>query len=147
MKPVFIWYLPLIVFSLACNSDQDRIEKWKAEIVQTEKDFAYMAGVEGIPAAFSAYAAEDVVLLRNGSLVKGREGLINFYNRKGSNDSVSLTWTPDFVDVSSSGDLGYTYGNFQYSVTDSLGNTRSHKGIFHTVWKRQNNGEWKFVWD
>jgi len=58
-----------------------------------------------------------------------------------------LEWAPDFVDVSSSGDLAYTYGKFTFSFKDSLGNKVENKGIFHTVWKRQSNGEWKFVWD
>ncbi len=30
---------------------------------------------------------------------------------------------------------------------DSIGNDIDNKGVFHTVWKRQADGEWRFVWD
>jgi len=62
-------------------------------------------------------------------------------------ENVSLVWEPDFVDVSASGDLAYTYGKFIYTLTDSLGKDQVMEGIFHTVWKRQTDGTWKFVWD
>lgn len=140
--------LIVLFFVLLISCSEGTTEKWKSEIIQTEKDFAYMASHEGISDAFAAYAAEDVVLLRNDSLIKGKEGLMNFYeSRETGNDSISLTWEPDFADVSISGDLGYTYGRYRYSITDTSGSERTHTGIFHTVWKRQKNGEWKFVWD
>jgi len=148
MKTIHILLVLLAVLPFSCNINKNRIEKWKSEIIQTERDFANMAAHKGIPAAFAAYAAADVVLIRNDSLIKGIDGLVHFYgNRPAGNDRVSLTWDPDFADVSLSGDLGYTYGKYHYSVTDSAGNSRSDSGIFHTVWKRQKNGEWKFVWD
>jgi ketosteroid isomerase-like protein len=56
-----------------------------------------------------------------------------------------LTWSPDFIDVSASGDMAYTYGKYNYTTTDSLGNVSEIEGIFHTVWKRQADGNWKFV--
>ena len=62
-------------------------------------------------------------------------------------DSKYLKWKPDFVDVAASGDLGYTYGHYTYSYIDSTGKAAEDKGIFHTVWKRQPDGNWRFVWD
>lgn len=59
----------------------------------------------------------------------------------------TLTWKPTFVDVSKSGDMAFTYGDFVFTYLDSLGNKKQNKGIFHTVWKRQNDSSWKFVWD
>ncbi|MBL7111012.1 MAG: DUF4440 domain-containing protein [Bacteroidales bacterium] len=59
----------------------------------------------------------------------------------------SLVWEPEFVDVEESGDLGYTYGSFVFTAKDSTGNDIESKGVFHTVWKRQADGEWRFVWD
>ena len=146
---------PLLCVALAisaCNSTSEKneasLEKWKAEIRSTERDFAAMAASKGIPAAFLQFAAEDAALLRNNKLILGKEALRASYDGYGqSGGTVSLSWSPDFVDVSSSGDLGYTYGKYTYTATNSLGTENTVEGIFHTVWKRQEDGSWKFVWD
>lgn len=107
-----------------------------------------MAQKEGIAKAFVAYAAEDAVLLRNNSLIIGIDSLRENFNRQKSQPGkVSLSWKPDFVDVASSGDLGYTYGKYVYTTTDSTGTKNAVEGVFHTVWKRQADGKWKYVWD
>jgi len=133
-------------FSCSPNNSKE-IEHWKQEIVETERAFAEMAKTDGIPKAFETFAATDVTILRGKELIKGKEALKASYERSTSSGRISLTWEPDFVDVSSSGDLGYTYGKYVYTSTDSLGNKQSTEGIFHTVWKRQPDGTWKFVWD
>jgi len=125
---------------------QDDLTTWKNEIIETEKDFAKTVLKEGVASAFLKYAAEDAVLIRNNNLIIGKASLQDFYKNSNSEQG-SLTWKPDFVDVSNSGDLGYTYGKYQYTATDSLGNTNTSEGVFHTVWKKQSNGKWKFVWD
>ncbi len=138
----------LLFYSCNTNVKENLTGKWKSEIVITELEFAEMAHKEGIPKAFITYAAEDVVLLRNNNLIIGKESLREMFTNKESDfNNVSLTWKPDFVDVSSSGDLGYTYGKYTYTKTDSTGKTVVTEGIFHTVWKRQADGTWKFVWD
>ena len=141
--------LPVILvltLVFACESRQDSLETWKKEIEETEKEFSAMAQQEGIPAAFLAFAADDAVLMRNNALVVGKEAIKESLGA-GSGDNASLTWKPDFVDVAASGDLGYTYGKYIYTLTDSAGNKQVQEGIFHTVWKRQEDGSWKFVWD
>jgi len=138
----------LLFYSCSTNKKEKSIEKWKREIVETEHEFTELAQKEGIPKAFLTYAAEDVVLMRNNSLIIGKESLRERYKNKISElRNVSLTWKPDFVDVASSGDLGYTYGKYVYTEIDSTGNVKTDSGIFHTVWKRQPDGKWRFVWD
>ncbi len=143
-------FLLLAVAILGCKSQPDEasLEKWKQEIVETEHAFAALAKAEGIPKAFLTYAAEDAVLMRNNSLVKGKTEMATFFEKQSPrNGEISLSWEPDFVDVARSGDLGYTYGKFILSVTDTTGVTRENTGVFHTVWKRQADGSWRFVWD
>ena len=124
------------------------MEKWKSEIMETESAFAGMAKKEGIPKAFLAYAAEEAVLMRNNQLIIGKEAIRNsFANQNSGSGQGILTWKPDFVEVSASGDLGYTYGKYAFTITDSLGNVQNTEGVFHTVWKRQADGKWRFVWD
>jgi ketosteroid isomerase-like protein len=150
MKKLLKLIFSISILSYACNTNmkEDSMEKWKREIVDTEKEFAEMALKEGIPKAFLTYAAEDAVLMRNNSLIFGKESLQESYkNKESESGNVSLSWKPDFVDVASSGDLGYTYGKYVYTTTDSIGNAKVVEGIFHTVWKRQSDGKWRFVWD
>ena len=98
-----------IILAIACNpaKHEDSIKKWKNEILNTEKEFEASALTEGIPTAFLTYAADNAVLQRNDTLIIGKESIRIHYQDWPAN--VTLTWNPDFVDVSSSGDLGYTY--------------------------------------
>lgn len=150
MKKVLLILLPIAFLFSNCetNTNEGSIEKWKEEIVDTEQKFAAMAAKEGIPKAFLAFAAEDVVVKKRKRVLIGIEALRESYkDRKPDAENVSLTWKPDFVDVAASGDLGYTYGQYISTKTDSTGVVQRDTGIFHTVWKRQADGNWKFVWD
>jgi ketosteroid isomerase-like protein len=115
--------------------------------MQVEHAFNTMASEQGIMAAFLHFAANDAVLLRNNKLIKGKNEFRSYFNSNVARPDESLMWNPEFVEVSDAGDLAYTYGPFTYSYTDKNGETITNKGVFHSVWKRQNSGEWKFVWD
>ncbi len=141
----------LVILTLgisACenSSDAKKMEKWKAEIVAVEKEFNDMAQRDGLVKAFEFYAAEDGVIRRKKKVIQGKAAITQWY-KEDVRPNETLTWKPTFVDVSKSGDIAYTYGDFVFTYPDSTGNTKTNTGIFHTVWKRQANGEWKFVWD
>jgi len=150
MKTKMRLFIPLMLLLCSCNTEpeKDSVEKWKQEIIETEEAFSELAGKKGISTAFMTYAAEEAVLMRDNKLVIGRKNLAElFENQESGPEDEKLSWKPDFVDVSASGDLGYTYGHFTYSYTDSTGTKVENRGIFHTVWKRQADGSWRFVWD
>ena len=141
-------YTIIIIFIFYSCTMRNNIEKWKEEIKETEHDFALMVQKEGVEKAFLAFADEKAVLSRNNNLVIGKNNLKEFFkNQSSTNKNIQLTWKPDFIDVSKSGDLGYTYGKYLYSYTDSSGKLIESTGVFHTVWKKQENSTWKFVWD
>jgi ketosteroid isomerase-like protein len=143
-SPLFVLFVLLCFLSCNQKPNKKMIDIWKNEIIETELDFSNMAQKEGMNTAFLAFVADDGVLLRSDKLIKGKDSIKSYMK---NSDSRGLAWKPDFVDVSSSGDLGYTYGEYTYTYQDSLGNDVVSKGIFHTVWKRQQDGSWKFVWD
>lgn len=118
----------------------------KAEILKTEVCFQQMATDSGVAVAFERFASPDAVINRNDLLLVGIDAIVT-YMKNSKVTSVKLLWTPDFVDASDDGTLGYTYGRYTFSAIDPEGKPISSTGIFHTVWRRQPNGEWKYVWD
>ena len=140
----FIIILVITFYSCHMSTDKASIEKWENEIIEVEQSFAKMLKEEGMEKAFLAYAAEDAVLMRNNSLLTGKEAIRNFINGK---TTKKLSWEPDFVEVAASGDLAYTYGKYVFSYLNEEGIEKKDRGIFHTIWKRQKDGSWKFVWD
>jgi len=144
-----IWVVSYLFFNLiGCEEKKHdpSITTWKNEILETEKEFAEMASEKGMASAFLNFAADEAVLMRNDQLIIGKTAIKERFGRM-NGDAGRLSWSPDFVDVSSSGDLGYTYGKYVFTSTDSVGNEIRTEGVFHTVWKRQPDGAWKFVWD
>ncbi len=145
MKSFLFYTITLVLVS--CNSSKDKaIAKWKEEVVATEQAFNDMAQDKGLVEAFYHFAAEDGVIRRSRKIIQGKEAIRSWYEQD-VRPNETLTWSPTFVDVSTSGDLAYTYGNFTFLYYDTLGNEKKNEGIFHTVWKRQPDGSWKFVWD
>ncbi len=148
MKTLFIVLFACLIFISSCRykGKLDAKDEAKVEIFATEQAFAEKAQKEGLLSAFSFYAADDAVINFNDNLIQGKIEIKKHYQGK-KYEKVSLEWAPDFVDVSASCDLGYTYGKYIYKTIDSTGKQVSFKGIFHTVWKKQSNGSWRFVWD
>ena len=134
--------LLIVIFNACINKTLD-LEK---EIEETESKFAEMAGEKGIPAAFIHFADDNAVILRNNRIIRGKDS-IGIWFSKQSYSNVSLKWKPDYIEVSGSGDLAYTYGKYTYSSIDSTGKAVYSDGIFHTVWKKQPDGSWRYVWD
>ncbi len=120
---------------------------YKQQVIKTEFDFKVMAQSKGIQEAFYTFADSNAVIKRdNDSLIQGKEAIKTFFNNP-KYKKAAVTWKPDFVSVSKDGTLAYTYGKYVWTSTDSLGNKKDFKGRFHTVWKKQKDGSWKYVWD
>lgn len=139
-------FLSVILILTGCNTPKSK-EDMKSEIFRTEKAFEKMTSEKGIAEAFYYFADKDAVIKReNDTLISGSSNIKLYYEKK-SPANATVSWTPDFIDVSESGELGYTYGKYSWKVTDSVGKSVEYKGVFHTVWKRQKDNSWKYVWD
>jgi ketosteroid isomerase-like protein len=138
----------LLFFIPIASPAQQLKQQAITEIIQAEKNFAAMAAEKGIEAAFTFFAAKDAVIKRgNDSLIFGRAAISNFYSDV-LYTKVVLKWSPDFTDASESGDLGYTFGKYTLQLKDKDGKIiQESTGVFHSVWKKQPDGSWKFVWD
>ncbi|UKJ06661.1 YybH family protein [Solitalea lacus] len=144
VKAIVFLSISALLITSCHHSNKDEI---KNEIFQTEKAFEKMAAEKGIAEAFYYFADEKAVIKReNDTLIKGNENIKIYYD-KNNTKNATVNWTPDYIDVSDCGTFGYTYGKYSWKVKNKEGVLKEYKGIFHTVWKKQMDGDWKYVWD
>lgn len=142
---IAITVFTIIMSSCSTQNNQDQLKK---EILDVETRFMKTAISEGVSTAFVEFADNNAVIQRNNKLIIGKDAIRDYYGKlDNETDNSQLTWEPSFVEVSESGDLAYTWGYYKYTIVDSLNNKNTSHGVFHTVWKRQIDGSWKYVWD
>jgi len=107
-----------------------------APVVAAERAFAAAAGQRGWVEAFEAYSTADAIVLQAGP-VNAHQSLagIDPANR----GDTSLNWGPEFAGISSGGDFGFTTGPYNGGGAAF--------GQYFTVWRRQADGSWKWIYD
>jgi ketosteroid isomerase-like protein len=140
---------PIIVamfFLCSCARTVDK-ETVKRGVFNTEKAFEKMTGEKGIAEAFSFFAAENGVIKRqNDTLIAGKQNIFRYYDNERMKRA-QVQWTPDVIEVSDDGSMASTYGKYLWQIPAESGDTAEYRGIFHTVWKKQPDGEWRYIWD
>jgi ketosteroid isomerase-like protein len=113
---------------------------------QLEGEFM-KAALERGSKGYMSYYAEDSVEVPNGApLISGKANIaqgMGFLDDKNN----QLIWTPVGGDISASGDLGYTYGNFEFHSKNKEGQPVIEYGKYTSIWKLQKDGSWKVVLD
>ena len=105
-------------------------------VVAAERAFAADGYALGVKKSFLAHMADDAILMTPDP-ASARETFLA--SPDDSPDAPRLEWWPTWAGISASGDLGFTTGPY------SVGGKR--RGHYFTVWKKQADGQWKWVFD
>ncbi|HKI88440.1 MAG TPA: nuclear transport factor 2 family protein [Draconibacterium sp.] len=112
------------------------------QLFEADKSFSATSEKIGYAKAFIEFAHPEVVMLRKNSMpVIGKQALTKLFENAHSED-LNFTWKPLGGDIAQSGELGYTYGI--YTIKQD---TVVEKGTYVSVWKKDENGQWKYVLD
>jgi ketosteroid isomerase-like protein len=131
----------LFIFVLACNVTID-IENEREILIQTDKEFALLSIESGAAEAFNQYLTDDALQLP--ARRKPIQGRSNIYdNMKENQDKYTLNWSPQYAEVSKSGELGYTWGTYTLTFVDEAGEEQKSYGKYLNIWKKQKDGTWK----
>lgn len=136
-----------LIFFQACFSPKRNNEinpdKAKAQLVQVDMDFSALSAEKGMKNAFLEYIDSNGILLRPGNLPIAGADAVDYLIAQ-NDTGYTMTWKPKNVDVSLSGEIGYTYGTYELrpKTKDTV-----LTGTYVSIWKRQADGKWKFVLD
>lgn len=133
--------LLLVAFSTWLLAVEAQENAALVELVAAEKAFAADASTIGISAAFLKHLADSAIVFERGTIVNGKQ----LWGSRHAEAS-SLIWYPEYAQVSSAGDLGYTTGPAQFrAVKDSA--RPDYVGYFNSIWKKDETKGWKVVLD
>lgn len=116
-------------------------------MIESDNALSDLSRRKGANKAFLTFLAEDAVVLQPGSYpVEGKDKIREMIF-SAPDTGYTLTRRPSSAYVSKSGDLGYTYGIFEVQTTDKEGNPGFIRGTYLSIWRKNENGNWKIVLD
>ena len=140
----FILTSLLAIFIFSCGEEKTVEKKAdKNELIAADLAFSKLSEEKGMKQAFIEYIDSNGVLLRPGEMPIIGANAIDYLIQL-SDTGFILSWRPDGGGISSSGDLGYTYGI--YAMRPKSKDTTIY-GTYTSIWKRQKDNTWKFVLD
>jgi ketosteroid isomerase-like protein len=114
-------------------------------LFKADRDFALYAQQHGVANAFREFAAPEALQLPMGEApIHGRAAI---FRAMSDFPPGELRWRPVGADLARSGDLGYTWGTYEFRPRGAGGQSETRHGKYVTVWKKQRDGSWKFVVD
>lgn len=122
-------------FVAACSQAQDDAPD-ASPVIAAERAFAAEAGRIGWVEAFLAFSTDDAIVL--GAAPENAHEALSGIDPANRGDT-SLTWGPDFAGVSRGGDIGFTTGPYNGGGAAF--------GQYFTVWRRQDDGGWNWIYD
>lgn len=108
-----------------------------APVIAAERAFAGRAGVVGWIPAFREF-------VEPGGQLAGPEGYSDApasLAETPDDGNRALFWWPAFAGISNGGDFGFTTGPVSFDEA------RTARGHYFTVWRRQADGSWKWLYD
>jgi ketosteroid isomerase-like protein len=127
--------LMLCVASAALIAQANAAPATPADVVAAEREFAADGQARGWIAAFKKYAAPDAIAFQPDPVNVQQ----SFKDQPDEPADRSLKWWPVWAGIARSGDLGFTTGPY------TAGEGRF--GHYFTVWAKQPNGSWRWIYD
>ena len=120
---------------------QEERDQLKVELIEADRAWASSVARTGLGAWLAAFGPNGI-MVSNGTSYAGQDGIRALMLPLFADSLFSLTWDPNFSEVSDGGDLGYTIGT--YEMTASAGDgAQDFRGSYLTVSRMNAEGAWK----
>ena len=96
--------------------------------------------------AFSSFIDSDARFV-GGSVQRGVAAVTAAWSVFFSDDAPQMKWRPQIVEVLNDGALALSRGPYRMIVKGEDGALTEHWGTFNSIWRKQDDGAWKVVFD
>ena len=130
----------VFLFCVCTFSGFGQSDSTAIQLAQKEREFSQSAATRGFIGAFLDYF-DDSCIAFYPQPENAKHALTG-----GPESQASLVWRPTFVEVSTSGDFGFTTGPSEYRA-GGVKDSTVYYGHFVSVWQKNGDGKWKVVLD
>lgn len=135
----------VVMGTVGCSSNPDLAAELE-NLSAADRAFARATAARGVE-GWVANFAEDGVMFQAGAIVRGHAAIGELMAPAFSDSSYSLSWEPEYAEVSRTADLGYTVGRYESRRVGPDGMSLVGTGRYVTIWRRDADGRWKVVLD
>ena len=145
MKPIST--LLLVLSSIACRQEKVDQKTEGEKVMQVSKEWSQAASTGDVEKTVSYWADDAVVMSAGQPSLSGKQAIREMVQESYKIPGFRISWQPQTVKVSESGDMAYLIENSQVSFNDSTGKqiTMNNKAV--SIWRKQKDGSWKNVVD
>jgi len=132
---------------ISCSQPHVDTKAEGEKVMQLSREWVRVASTRDVDKTVS-YWADDAFLMSAGQPpLKGKQAIRQMVEESYKIPGFRISWQPQSVEVSQSGDMAYMIENSQVSFTDSMGKpiTLNNKAV--SIWRKQADGSWKNVVD
>jgi uncharacterized protein (TIGR02246 family) len=146
---ILVFSFVLLGFMPACQQQTapDTRAADERAIRETDVTWSKVAGAKDLEAILSFYTDDASLLPANAPMATGKDAMRTAWSQLLATPGFGLSWQPTKAEVSRGGDLGYTIGTYELTMTGPGGQPIIDRGKYVVVWKKQADGNWKAAAD
>lgn len=138
----------IALMATACNKPADTHDADVQAIKDTEAQWNRDWQAKATDKIAEHYADDAMQITPGMAPIQGKEAIAGALKQMTADPAIALTFKPSRVEVAKSGDLAYTEGSYQLTVTDPVSKQVVHDhGNYVTTYRKAADGTWKAVLD
>jgi uncharacterized protein (TIGR02246 family) len=147
MKRTISMLLSFFVVFGSCNQEVVDKKAEEEKIMQLSKEWSAAAVAGDVEKTLSYWAEDAVLIAPHEPLLSGKQAIRQMVQQMFSSPGFKISWQPQTVHVSESGDMAYLIEDSQVTYPDSTGKLHIVNNKSVTIWRKQSDGTWKNVVD
>ena len=136
-------FVQIAIILVSCN--QPKVDK-KAEgekVIRLSKEWSQAASTGDVEKITNYWADDAIVILAGEPVFTGKQAIRKMVEDSYKMPGFRISWQPQSVVVSESGDMAYLIEDSQIRFTDSTGQPHTINNKAVSIWRKQADGSWK----
>jgi uncharacterized protein (TIGR02246 family) len=133
----------LVIAMVSCNQQKVDTKLEGEKVMKLSREWSEVASTGDVEKTVSYWADDAFVMSAGQPPLKGKPAIRQMVEESYKIPGFRISWQPQSVEVSESGDMAYMIENSQVSMTDSTGNPVTLRNKSVSIWRKQPDGSWK----